>query len=195
METKDKLIRCARDEFAEKGYMKASLRSICNKADVTTGALYFFFEDKDDLFRTVVGEALEELEKVMFGHYSREDEADDAREQDDDDRQTAQNMMRVMYRYRTEFDIILTKAQGSSLENIVDRFVAVTREHHISIADKYSKGKWKREKTEMLMDWMARTVVDAFIYAFSHFENEEDAVNCVTEIGAFIRKGWFSTFV
>ena len=37
--TREKLMEYARQEFLEKGYMKASLRSICKKAGVTTGAL------------------------------------------------------------------------------------------------------------------------------------------------------------
>ena len=45
-ETRQHLLECAKREFLEKGYMKASLRNICKEAGVTTGALYFFFKDK-----------------------------------------------------------------------------------------------------------------------------------------------------
>ena len=44
-ETRKKLQESAMQEFLEKGFMKASLRSICKNAGVTTGALYFFFQD------------------------------------------------------------------------------------------------------------------------------------------------------
>ena len=44
-ETREKLLASARQEFLEKGYTQASLRSICKNAGVTTGALYFFFQD------------------------------------------------------------------------------------------------------------------------------------------------------
>ena len=43
-ETKRGLIASATEEFAEYGYEGASLRQICSKAGVTTGALYFFFD-------------------------------------------------------------------------------------------------------------------------------------------------------
>ena len=39
-ETKIHLIQCAKKEFMEKGFVGASLRGICQKAGVTTGALY-----------------------------------------------------------------------------------------------------------------------------------------------------------
>ena len=51
--TRQKLLEQAKVEFAEKGFMKASLRTICTNAGVTTGALYFFFRDKEDLFTSL----------------------------------------------------------------------------------------------------------------------------------------------
>lgn len=56
-ETKERLLISAKKEFVEKGYLQASLRNICKNAGVTTGALYFFFQDKEDLFAAVVEEA------------------------------------------------------------------------------------------------------------------------------------------
>ncbi|NPD31043.1 TetR/AcrR family transcriptional regulator [Eggerthellaceae bacterium zg-1084] len=53
-ETKANLLASATEEFAANGYSKASLRRICEKAGVTTGALYFFFENKNDLFVKVI---------------------------------------------------------------------------------------------------------------------------------------------
>lgn len=42
-ETRNNLIQSGRKEFAEKGYMKASLRAICKNAGVTTGGIIFLF--------------------------------------------------------------------------------------------------------------------------------------------------------
>ena len=71
-ETKERLIESARAEFSEKGYTKASLRKICADAGVTTGALYFFFKDKEDLFAAIVEQPFEELKKILFGHFAEE---------------------------------------------------------------------------------------------------------------------------
>ena len=60
-ETRQHLLECAKKEFLEKGYMKASLRNICKEAGVTTGALYFFFKDKEALFGALVEEPLKKL--------------------------------------------------------------------------------------------------------------------------------------
>ena len=64
-ETKRDLVASATEEFAEHGYEGASLRQICSKAGVTTGALYFFFDSKEDLFKSVVSPLMSELPKVL----------------------------------------------------------------------------------------------------------------------------------
>lgn len=53
-ETKSKLLAAAIDEFYEHGYEKASLRRICSKAEVTTGAVYSAFGSKQELFSEVI---------------------------------------------------------------------------------------------------------------------------------------------
>ena len=45
-ETVNRIKESAVQEFLEKGYEKANLRSICKRANVTTGAFYFSFESK-----------------------------------------------------------------------------------------------------------------------------------------------------
>ena len=47
---RSRLLEAGKEEFRDRGFLKASLRAICKKADVTTGALYFFFESKAALF-------------------------------------------------------------------------------------------------------------------------------------------------
>ncbi len=71
-ETREKLLDSAKQEFLEKGYMKASLRTICRNAGVTTGALYFFFEDKEDLLKQLVEEPLKGLISRVESHFLEE---------------------------------------------------------------------------------------------------------------------------
>lgn len=61
---RSRLLEAGKEEFRDKGFLKASLRSICRKADVTTGALYFFFESKASLFEKIVEETVGSLEQI-----------------------------------------------------------------------------------------------------------------------------------
>ena len=71
-ETKTRLLQAATEEFAEYGYERSSLRRICKNAEVTTGALYFFFQDKEDLFQSVIAPVTEPILQMMESHYEKE---------------------------------------------------------------------------------------------------------------------------
>ena len=107
-ETIEKLLMSAKKEFIEKGYMKASLRNICKDAGVTTGALYFFFQDKEDLFAKVVGRPLQELRNVLNSHMLEEiSELKDyvpGRPIDlEEDMQAAAQIVKLLFKYKDEY--------------------------------------------------------------------------------------------
>ncbi|WP_309088966.1 helix-turn-helix domain-containing protein [Phenylobacterium sp.] len=52
------IVRAAMDVFAEKGFAAAKLDEIAARAGVSKGALYLYFETKEDLFRAVVGQVV-----------------------------------------------------------------------------------------------------------------------------------------
>lgn len=52
------IVAAALDVFAEKGFAAAKLDEIAARAGVSKGALYLYFETKEELFRAVVREAV-----------------------------------------------------------------------------------------------------------------------------------------
>lgn len=52
------IVQAAFDIFAEKGFAAAKLDEIAARAGISKGALYLYFETKEDLFRAVVREAV-----------------------------------------------------------------------------------------------------------------------------------------
>lgn len=65
METREKLLISAQNEFLKYGYEKASLRTICKNVGLTTGALYFFFNNKEDLFKSLVKKIANSFKKLF----------------------------------------------------------------------------------------------------------------------------------
>ena len=52
------ILSVAADEFAEHGYTGASVNRIIEAANMSKGSLYYYFDDKADLFSTVVERAV-----------------------------------------------------------------------------------------------------------------------------------------
>jgi len=64
---KASILTAAADEFGERGFEGASYNRIIERAGISKGAMYYYFADKDDLFRTVMNAALAQwFEEVGF---------------------------------------------------------------------------------------------------------------------------------
>ena len=59
-----KLLESAKKEFLERGFELASLKDICDRAKVTTGALYNRYKGKEELFAKVVEETVLSIEEA-----------------------------------------------------------------------------------------------------------------------------------
>jgi AcrR family transcriptional regulator len=59
LQSREKLLKAATDEIARVGFDKARLTDIAKLADMTAGSIYTWFENKEDLFRAALEDALE----------------------------------------------------------------------------------------------------------------------------------------
>ncbi len=60
------IVQAALEVFAEKGFAAAKLDDIARRAGVSKGALYLYFETKQDLFRAVVDQAIAPNLQMVF---------------------------------------------------------------------------------------------------------------------------------
>lgn len=56
----ESILQIALDEFLEHGYEQASINRIIARAGISKGAMYYYFEGKEDLFATLVSRHLEQ---------------------------------------------------------------------------------------------------------------------------------------
>ena len=106
---RSRLLEAGKEEFRDRGFLKASLRAICKKADVTTGALYFFFESKAALFEEIVKETVEKL-KELTGDFSNREKQLQPEEYD-------RILMEFIWENRDIARILMDGAEGTRYEN------------------------------------------------------------------------------
>lgn len=107
------LLASAKEQFLEKGYDKASLRTICAGAGVTTGALYFAFENKNALFETLVAPTMEKLDEIseQLQTVLLENDGEGFNEQEFND-----FMFQFLVENREDIQLLMARAEGSQYE-------------------------------------------------------------------------------
>jgi len=73
-EKQGRILEAAVDEFAGHGYDSANINSIAQKAGVSVGSIYNYFESKEDLYLAVVHHAVETLKAALDDIVTREDD-------------------------------------------------------------------------------------------------------------------------
>ena len=63
-QTHENLLACAKKHFLELGFERASIREICKDANVTNGAFYNHFDDKEALFGSLVESVVQTIKKM-----------------------------------------------------------------------------------------------------------------------------------
>lgn len=115
-----RLLVSAREEFMNNGFLKADLKTICEKAGVTTGAVYKRYKGKEELFCAVVKDAVDKLE----GFVKVRSENDFSNMTDEQIRSTwimkeddVLEMFRMIWTIRKDFVLMLEKSSGTAYEN------------------------------------------------------------------------------
>lgn len=192
-ETKERLIESARAEFTEKGYMKASLRKICADAGVTTGALYFFFKDKEDLFAAIVEQPFDELKNLLFKHFSLEKELTISEvykhiEIGHDEISAA--LIHHLYVNLDAFMLLLTKSQGTRFESCVDEMVDMIDKTYRAMAENIARQLPNKRVNSYMLHWLSHMIIDAFIHLITHEPDERKAIRIMIRIMNFHISGW-----
>ena len=192
-ETKERLIESALAEFSARGYTKASLRKICADAGVTTGALYFFFKDKEDLFAAIVEQPFNELKSLLLGHFTSEKEMSLSEmyahiEGGHDELSAA--LIHQLYANYDAFMLLLTKSQGTRFECCVDEMVDMTDKTYRAMAEIMVRQLPNKHINSYMLHWLSHMIIDAFIHLLTHEPNEKNAVGIMTRIMNFYVSSW-----
>lgn len=198
-ETKRLLLESAKAEFMEKGFEKASLRTICKNAGVTTGALYFFFNNKEDLFTAIVEEPYNMLLQKIKEHYdehkeiflgfssSADIEPAFLSEQHDS---FEYDLVNSLYENYDAFLLIVEKSQGTRFEGCIDTIVELTEKSYVFMAEKMAKMNPGYKVNEYMCHWLTHISIDAFIHLLTHVHDKNTALKYVKKMIDFMLNGW-----
>ncbi len=132
-DTKQKILTIAQQEFMENGFEKASLRRIARMADLSTGAIYGYFKDKQDLFSQLVREPAETLyqEALQFGEefFAQNPQLQFMGMGSSENRQRAEKLLVYMYDHFDVFKLIVLQGKDTAYEDYFDRLAKLEEEN------------------------------------------------------------------
>ena len=180
----ERILACAKEEFLEKGFSEASLRSIAAKADTTTGSIYSRYGGKEELFGEIVEPAAEYL-IAMFTRTQENFHAMDVEEQPKKMEGTVQNAMHEMLDYIYEnfetFELLLDASYGTKFQHFVERLV--------EIETKYTY-RYMEVITEDFVHIMTTALFESIFEVVRHKMTKEDAVRYIDMLSLYHYAGW-----
>ena len=141
--TCEQIVEVAKKVFLKNGYAKTSMRDIAKGTGIGVSNIYNYFKSKDELFRHIVMPLIKEYEKIMYEHHNVNSSEQFFKyingENDNMITEHVQTYMRLFNKYRDEFELILYKAQGSSLETFIDEYSEVCTRQVLIFMDNFKK--------------------------------------------------------
>lgn len=132
--TKRRILEAANAEFLCKGFLGASLRTIAKAAGVTTGALYGYFSDKDDLFAALTREHAEYFTDRFIAAHDAFSRMGPREQIDNMTRYTDRELHRLIeyvFDHIDTFRLLIRSSTGSSFEDWLDGIIRIEEEHTI----------------------------------------------------------------
>ena len=185
-----RILDSARTEFLTSGFEKASLKTICEGAGVTTGALYKRYKGKEDLFCAVVEQTVEDLYEVAHARGDKDPAAMSDQELIKAWDMDGADMMwwfRFLYDRRDDFYLLLSCSQGTRYANFPHDWVELlTKATSAYLAEAQRRGLCRNDvepaELHILLSAFWTTIYEPFIH---HFTWEQIEAHCRIVCGLF----------
>lgn len=144
-DTRTALLNSGKQEFLEHGFKNTSLRAICKRAHVTTGAFYAHFKSKEDLFAELVDTDLGDY----LCHYDDMLDRLTARAQLPDDNEVA--FMEYLIDHRHLFRLLFDCSEGTRYEGFKEQLVQKFEDSYQTFFEAYATVPIDHDVTKTLV--------------------------------------------
>ena len=176
--THKKIMDSGKVNFLNDGYERANLRKICKDAGVTTGAFYRHFNDKEDLFISLVAP----LPKELSGFYDKIEDESFRDIEKNYGRDLAEinfegSIESTLYTFSKEelFNLLIYKAYGMKYDNFIELLVEnedINRHKAFQLISK--KKNIKAEIPKEAMHLLNHAYINALCEIVIHSNTEEE---------------------
>lgn len=190
----EKILACAKEEFLEKGYTDASIRTIAQNAGVSTSTIYTRYSDKEGLFRFLVEPAANGLKELLrqslngFSSLTEREQNEKIMEYSD---RGFEGVIAYIYEYFSEFKLLITRAPGNYYQNFLEGLVELdtgcTKKFLIQAG---SKALAEGRITDGFLHVVSSAFYSGIFEVVIHDMPMEEAKKYINELRSFYGNGW-----
>ena len=189
----DKIVSAARKEFMEYGFQKASINRIAKRAGVTTGAIYTRYDGKDNLFCSLVSEALEEISAAAEPLRKLYYRALGTRKADDflhAMRQEQELYLDLIFRHYDAATLLFCKSEGTSLSARLAQIIEAKGSETAAFFQPIARQPVSVNGIKAVI----AATFDCYRLILSHGYSRDEATACMRTVGTFFETGWKQFF-
>ncbi|MEL3907092.1 MAG: TetR/AcrR family transcriptional regulator [Treponema sp.] len=193
LNTKAKILLAAQEEFFEKGFAEASVRSIAQRAGVTTGALYNLFKNKNSIFEALVGTVFDKFMELAQHRTTPENCGYNMKTSDlsliiEVSRMRFLSMVDFFFGNWEAMKLIVCCSKGSSYEHIFDTAIHFAEQETIYWLE-YDGIKINR-RIRFFIHVMVSSHFENLKEIFYHDLTKQEAVEYVLDFNIYHCAGW-----
>jgi AcrR family transcriptional regulator len=195
-ETMDRIVRCSKRAFLQHGFKDASLRNIAAEAGLTTGAIYQYFKNKDDLFEHIVSPLCTKLEALMAVSTDEYQSTKDAPGEISIEKsiRSVEAIYSLLYAHYDETKLLADCAEGSSRADYFHQIVQYDVDNTMAYIQEHRKftGTPSQPVDEFLVHMLAESYLNSLLEPIRHNMDYEEALRNIKDLCIFYTHGWMA---
>ena len=190
----ERILAAAKEEFLDKGYVDASLRTIAAAAETSTNSIYVRFGDKEGLFSAIVEPVLNEMTErfIRIHQMSADEQAEIMPEYADGG---TLELIDYMYAHLDEFRLLLDASYGTRFHNFVDELVRIEVEYTYKYMEAVGyPDQFGDAVTQKLLHIVTTSRFESIFEIIRHGMSREEASEYIELLSRYHRTGFLEIF-
>ena len=189
----EKVKRAIREEFLEKGYDDASIRSIGARAGMTSAGLYRHYPDKEAMYSAMVEPLIASIKAWTDKHTDKKFDmvADGAKNEDLFGENFIDLIKDVILPRRDEFKLLMTRSRGTKYENFINDYVEENQKKFMDAIRFLKKNGYKTiDISEEELHMLLSAYLTACFEPIIHDYDDKKIIKYLNTVQQFFMPGW-----
>lgn len=189
----EKVKRAIREEFLEKGYDDASIRSIGARAGMTSAGLYRHYPDKEAMYCAMVEPLIASIKTWTNRHTAMKFDMVDGGAKNEDlfGENFIDLIKEVILPRRDEFKLLMTRSSGTKYENFINDYVEENQKKFMEAIRHLKKRGYKTlDVSEEELHMLLSAYLTACFEPIIHDYDDKKIIKYLNTVQQFFMPGW-----